>query len=232
MDIRMAPPMKRKRTCMMAPEAVDERNTDTARDEKNPKTEPEDQPSRPESTQLAKNEATDDLSAQVVRPRCSQCDFPCWLCSTNNAFNPGQEDPARWWSHSEVDAKEDVMKSTTIATTTEKTRKTDKQKFDELDRLFISIRDKRFAKLLERSKIRFQPGSTGMDPEELADLSALTSPRPAVILNLNDDQLRAIGTQLYLRSLKQHNEQELRSYLTQELLRHDVIPAQEGMTSA
>ena len=211
---------------MTALETVDDRGTDTATEEKNPKTEPQAQPSRP-----AKNEATDDLSARVVRPRCSQCDFPCWLCCTSNATNPGQEDPARWWSDSGVDAKEDVMKSTTIATT-QKTRKTDKQKFDELDRLFISIRDKRFARLLRQSKIRFQPRSTGVEPEELADLSALTSPRPAVIIDLNDDQLGVIGTQLHLSSLEKHNEQELRSYLAQELLRKDVIPAQKGMTSA
>ncbi|KAI9785269.1 MAG: hypothetical protein M1816_000455 [Peltula sp. TS41687] len=191
----MAPARKRKRACMMTvPEAVEIKPTETATE--NPESEPRAQPSRPDSTQRAKEQATDDPPAQ--------------------------------WPESEADAEEAVVQTTTAATT-QRTKKTAKPpKLDEFGRTVITVKDKRFAKLLDLSKVRFQL-ATRMKPEELAGLGALTSPRPAVSLNLSDDQLAAIGTQLYSRLLQKNNEQELRLYLTHELLRYDAMPTQEGV---
>lgn len=155
--------------------------------------------------------------------RCLQCGFPCWLCSIDNASGPGQEDPARWWS----EAEEEVMETESCSkskTTTLRTKST-KPKFDESNRLFITVKDHRFAELLKMSNIRLESFPTNTDPI-VVDFQA--GPKSTVILTVNDDELEVISRELVERKADGYNEKEFRTYLDQELVGQDRISTVEG----
>ncbi|KAI9830860.1 MAG: hypothetical protein M1826_004289 [Phylliscum demangeonii] len=96
-----------------------------------------------------------------------------------------------------------------------------KRKFDSFNRLFISIRNRRFRDLLKKSRVVFAPESENLNPTSIVQPSI--RPGSKVFVGIGDDHLAVICQQLKARKSLEFNELEVRLFLDQELIFRDAI---------
>jgi hypothetical protein len=95
---------------------------------------------------------------------------------------------------------------------------------DDFNRKFITVRDTRFSNLLSLSNIVIEADIVDQSPRDIITAVGSTTIDSTVFLSLDRSQFHRIATQLGRMDKGRFNEMEVRSFLTQNLIRQDDPP--------